>query len=178
MAGEWRDCIWYCILFFLLGAVFYFRRWMRTKEQVTYQNSRTEMFKIFIVVYFASHLWNVKVSQAHQTYFGQTAFPEEPLIFVDRAFLKLSCHIFFHWMLLHYTNQPQQHSCGHGCVEHIQLQLGWTWKGLCTHSARPRNDTSWIYRYPVAESIPYKRMCMELLCWLFKNHRWEEQNKH
>lgn len=51
-------------------------------------------------------------------------FPKEAKYLWTQGFLKHSRHIFFHWMLLHNTNQPQQHSCGHGYIEHIQLQPG------------------------------------------------------
>lgn len=79
-------------------------------------------------------------------------FPEEAQYLWTQGFLKHSRHIFFHWMLLHNTNQAQQHSCGRGYVQHIQLQQAWASKAQCLSSAKPADDTSWVCRYPVADS--------------------------
>ena len=125
------------------------------------------------LLFFAS--WfplNDKKSPVWQTHFWQ--IPRRSSIFVDtRIFETLAPTYFSTGCLLHNTNQSPQHSCGHGYVQHIQLQLGWASKALCLSSAKPANDTSEVCRYPVADgslSPQWECMSVELLCcFVIKN---------
>lgn len=105
-------------------------------------------------------------------------FPEEAQYLWTQGFLRHSRHIFFHWMLLHNTNQPQQHSCGHGYVEHIQLQLGWASKALCVYPQLSQQMTHLrICRYPVADYSLSPPMQVDVCVDFVKNYRieiWEK----
>lgn len=85
-------------------------------------------------------------------------FPEEAQYLWTQGFFKHSRHIFFHWMLLHNTDQTQQHSCGRGCIQHIQLHLGWASKARCLSTAKPAHDTFEVCRYPVADEFTLASM--------------------
>lgn len=116
-----------------MGKLIYFIQITETKELLFFYSG----------MLFCFLPWNVSMSQVRQINFWHTRayIPRRNSIFVDTRIFVTFTHILFHWMVLHNTNQPQQHSCGHGYIEHIQLQIGWASKALCIFSAEPANDT-------------------------------------
>lgn len=102
--------------------------------------------------------------------------PTTSSIFVDsRIFFKHLCQIFFHWILLHNTNQDQKHSCGCSYIQHIQLQQSWASKS----TASPLLSQQ-MANHGFVGMQWYTRMSVQLLCtswkyetnWTETSYRW------
>lgn len=102
-------------------------------------------------------------------------FPQQAQYLWTRGFFKHLCQIFFHWILLHNTNQDQQHSCGCSYIQHIQLQQSWASKS----TASPLLSQQ-MANHGFVGMQWYTRMSVQLLCtswkyetnWTETSYRW------
>lgn len=83
---------------------------------------------------------------------------------------------FFHWMLLHNTNQTQQHSCGYGRAQRILLQPGGASKAHSPSPAKLSIDTVVVCRCPVAKASPSLQRESTNICFRAAVHKTARRN--
>lgn len=97
-------------------------------------------------------------------------FPQQAQYLWTRGFFKHLCQIFFHWILLHNTNQDQKHSCGCSYIQHIQLQQSWASKSTVSPLLSQQ-----MANHGFVGMQWYTRMSVQLLCTSWKSEtNWTE----
>lgn len=129
-----------------------------------------------VVVLLSCSCWHHRTIPAYQTNFWQ--IPRRGLIFVETAFFfqKKINFTFFHWMLLHNTNQTQQHSCGYGRAQRILLQPGGASKAHSPSPAKLSIDTVVVCRCPVAKASPSLQRESTNICFRAAVHKTARRN--